>query len=201
MFRTKLVHYERFCTDTECAELMQYAIPHGLDYDSAKKIMIGVFKRDSKTVSDMEQQFERAKQEADESIDLFYVRLLSLASKAFADRTQEAIIEKIMCKFVRGLNSIAIEKQLQTENIQDMATFLKRAKVIEESLKRYAEYGVEPKLQKQENPSNRNESVEQQRDSTPNRENVNRYRTITQNQQTQQRPNFNGCYKCGQSGI
>ena len=75
---------------------------HGLDYESAKKIMIGVFKRDSKTVSDMEHQFERAKQDADESIDLFYVRLLSLASKAFADRTQEAIIEKIMCKICTG---------------------------------------------------------------------------------------------------
>ena len=107
--------------DEECTELMRLAIPNGTNYEDAKAIMISVFKRNTKTVTDMEQQFEHAKQDADESIDLFYIRILNIATKAFADRTNEAIIEKVMCKFVKGLYSAAIKSQLQTENILEMA--------------------------------------------------------------------------------
>ena len=186
--------------DEECTELMRLAIPNGTNYEDAKAIMISVFKRNTKTVTDMEQQFEHAKQDADESIDLFYIRILNIATKAFADRTNEAIIEKVMCKFVKGLYSAAIKSQLQTENILEMAVLLTRAKEIETSLKRYGNE-VEPKSSSQQNKvTSNNES----RASTPNRDVNNNNRenasSNTSRTRTNQRPMTSGCFNCGQQG-
>jgi len=166
----------RLFLDAECAELMGMAIPHGLDYESAKRIMIEIYGRDGKTVSELEHQFERAEQGLEESNHLFFIRLVNLARRAFVDRTEEAIREKIICRFVRGLINPQVKHQLMMENINDIQTLLERAKQMDVSLKRFGDG-------KQEKPEPNTRENEARISSTQIRAS-----------------NTQACYRCGQNG-
>jgi hypothetical protein len=147
--------------DEECTELMADTIPSNMDFESAKEVMLGVFGNDHNLSADWEASFNTATQTSEETIQLYYLRLVRLAKKAFSDRTEDAIREKIMVQFIRGLHNVKIRTSLQQEGIDDMAWLLERAKNIEKSLKRF---GNEPVEQPREQVSNRN--------TPPNEENT-----------------------------
>jgi hypothetical protein len=184
--------------DEECTELMADTITSNMDFESAKEVMLGVFVNDHNLSADWEASFNTATQTSGETIQLYYLRLVRLAKKAFNDRTEDAIREKIMVQFIRGLHNVKVKTSLQQEGIDDMAWLLERAKNIEKSLKRFDNEPVEQtneQVNKRDIKSNDQSSNtnSQQVDNQTRRDDNNTNTNHNLNQPREYRP----CYYCG----